>query len=124
VAVTIKIGGLRNAAGDLDFIPLTNKAEIVRAAYDRARVFDDIKVRTRVLDRAARHRRNDSAPTSMTDVPFDLWREVNVDGVAVGTIRECRAGGRHRVRRAASMSRCGSSASTRARRFTVARGKA
>jgi TolB protein len=31
-------------------------------------------------------------PTSMFDVPFDRWRELNVDGVVVGTVRKTTTG--------------------------------
>src|SRR5262249_47521809 len=38
------------------------------------------------------------AAKSVTDVPFDRWRELNADGVIVGTVRKTAAGVRVEVR--------------------------
>lgn len=91
VGVTLKIGevGLPPRLAILDFIALTNKPEIVEAAKTIGRVFRDDVEFEREFSLVPRDViATVPAPTSMTDIPFDRWHEINVDGVVVGSVRE------------------------------------
>jgi len=91
VGVTLRIGDVGTAPrlAILDFLALTNKPEIVEAARTIGRVFrDDIDFEREFSLVPRDVIATVPAPTSMTDIPFDRWHEINVDGVVLGSVRE------------------------------------
>jgi TolB protein len=81
------------------FIALSKDAETVAAAKLMADVlWDDLNFEHEfaLIPRDV----NDSIrpPTSMSDVPLDRWREVNADGVVIGTVRKTDIGVQVEVR--------------------------
>jgi TolB protein len=82
-----------------DFIPLSNDPETVDAAKTIGQVlWADLEFE-REFSLMARDILATIPPaTSMNDVPLDRWREVNADGVIVGTVQKTAAGIRVEVR--------------------------
>jgi TolB protein len=94
--VTFTINGEGGAPPRLaipEFIALTKDAETVAIAKTMAQVlYDDI-----AFEREFQLLPRDTyatvpAATSITDVPFDRWRELNADGVVIGTVQKTGAG--------------------------------
>ena len=82
-----------------DFIALTRDAETADAATTITRVLWDDLTFEREFALIARDVIATIPPaTSFTDVPFDRWREVNADGVIVGTVEKTATGVRVDVR--------------------------
>jgi len=82
-----------------DFIALSKDAETIDAASTISRVlWDDLNFEREVglipRDTYATIR----AATSMFDVPFERWRELNADGVIIGTVEKTATGVRVEVR--------------------------
>ena len=77
-----------------DFIALSTDAETVGDREDdRPGALGRPELRARVRADPARHLRDDSARRRRsTDVPFDRWRELNADGVVVGTVQKTGTG--------------------------------
>jgi TolB protein len=72
-----------------DFIPLSSDAETVEAARLIARVlFDDLAFEREFSLIPRDTYASIPAATSMTDVPFARWRELNADGVIIGTVQK------------------------------------
>jgi TolB protein len=82
-----------------DFIALSNDAETKDAAQTIGRVLWDDLSFEREFALIPRDVYNTiPAATSMNDVPFDRWREVNADGVIIGTVQRTDAGIKVEVR--------------------------
>jgi TolB protein len=82
-----------------DFIPLSTDAEIVEAAKTIGRVlWNDLEFEREFALMSRDILATIPAATSMADVPLDRWREVNADGVIVGTVQKVSAGIRVEVR--------------------------
>jgi TolB protein len=82
-----------------DFIALSKDAETVDAAQTIGRVlWDDLNFE-REFALIPRDVITTIPPaTSVTDVPFDRWREVNADGLIIGTVQKTELGVRVDVR--------------------------
>jgi TolB protein len=96
VAVTISnsAGGSAPKLGIAGFIPLSTDAETVAAAKTIGDVlYDDIAYEREYYmigkDAIAA---SVPKPTSLDDVALDKWKELNADGVIVGTVRKTAAG--------------------------------
>jgi len=82
-----------------DFIPLSKDAPTVEAAKNIAQVlYDDLAFEREFALIPRDTYASVPAATSLTTVPFDRWRELNADGVVVGTIQRTEAGVRVEVR--------------------------
>jgi TolB protein len=82
-----------------DFIALSRDAETVDAAQTIGRVlWDDLNFEREFALIPRDVAITIPAATSMADVPFDRWREVNADGVIVGTVQKTPLGVRVEVR--------------------------
>ncbi|MGE5246325.1 MAG: hypothetical protein ACM3SQ_19040 [Betaproteobacteria bacterium] len=72
-----------------EFIALSKDAETVAAAKTISQVlWDDIDFEREFLLIPRDVSRTIPSSTSFADVPFDRWREVNADGVVVGTVQK------------------------------------
>jgi TolB protein len=72
-----------------DFIPLSKDAETVSAARRIAEVlWNDLNFEREFALVPRDINATIPAATSMYDVPFDRWREVNADGVIIGTVQK------------------------------------
>jgi TolB protein len=82
-----------------DFIALSNDAETIEAARTIGQVlFDDLSFE-REFALIPRDTYASIPPArSLSDVPFDRWRELNADGVIVGTVQRTATGIRVDVR--------------------------
>ena len=82
-----------------DFIALSKDAETVDAAQTIGRVlWDDLNFEREFALIPRDVVATIPAATSLADVPFDRWREVNADGVIVGTVQKTDLGVRVEVR--------------------------
>lgn len=82
-----------------DFIALSNDAETVDAARTIGRVLYDDLTFEREFALIPRDTYASIPPaTSFASVPFDRWRELNADGVIVGTVQKNETGVRVEVR--------------------------
>lgn len=76
-----------------DFIPLSNDAEIVDAARTISRVlFDDLTFEREFSLIPRDTYASIPAATSLANVPFDRWRELNADGLIIGTVQRTATG--------------------------------
>ncbi|RPJ73488.1 MAG: hypothetical protein EHM24_07860, partial [Acidobacteria bacterium] len=72
-----------------DFVPLTNDPETVAAARTIGQVLWDDFAFEREFSLIPRDTyQSIPAARSLTDVPFDRWRELGVDGLVVGTVEK------------------------------------
>jgi TolB protein len=82
-----------------DFIALSKDAETVAAAQTMARVlWDDLNFEKEFALIPRDIMATVPAATSIESVPFDRWREVNADGVIIGTVQKTDTGARVVVR--------------------------
>lgn len=82
-----------------DFIALSRDAETIDAAQTMGRVlWDDLNFEREFLLIPKDVQATVPAATSLAAVPFDRWREINVDGVIVGTVQKTELGVRVEVR--------------------------
>jgi TolB protein len=82
-----------------DFIALSKDAETVDAAQTIGRVlWDDLNFEREFALIPRDVVATIPAATSLADVPFDRWREINADGVIVGTVQKTDLGVRVEVR--------------------------
>jgi TolB protein len=82
-----------------DFIPLSKDAETVNAARAIAGVlWDDLNFEREFALIPRDVYATIPPATSMLDVPLDRWREVNADGVIIGTVQKVDTGVRIEVR--------------------------
>ena len=82
-----------------DFIALSKDAETVDAAQTIGRVlWDDLNFEREFALIPRDVIATIPAATSFADVPFDRWREINADGVIVGTVLKTDLGVRVEVR--------------------------
>jgi TolB protein len=82
-----------------DFIALSRDAETVDAAQTIGRVlWDDLNFEREFALIPRDVYSTIPAATSFADVPFDRWRELNADGIIVGTVRKTELGVRVEVR--------------------------
>jgi TolB protein len=82
-----------------DFLAVTKDAETVAAAQTIARVlWDDLNFEHEFALIPRDILSTVPAATSLEDVPFDRWREVNADGVIIGTVQKTDSGVQVRVR--------------------------
>ena len=82
-----------------DFIALSNDAETVEAARTIGRVlYDDLSFEREFALIPRDTYASIPAATSFATVPFDRWRELNADGLIVGTVQKTDAGVRVEVR--------------------------
>ncbi|OFW30724.1 MAG: hypothetical protein A3H97_10460 [Acidobacteria bacterium RIFCSPLOWO2_02_FULL_65_29] len=82
-----------------DFIALSKDAETASAAETIARVlWDDLNFEHEFALIPRDVYQTIRAATSMYDVPLDRWREVNADGVVIGTVRKTDIGVQVEVR--------------------------
>jgi TolB protein len=82
-----------------DFIALSKDAETVDAAQTIGRVlWDDLNFEREFALIPKDVVATIPAATSFADVPFDRWREINADGVVVGTVQKTELGVRVEVR--------------------------
>ena len=82
-----------------DFIALSRDAETVDAAQTIGRVlWDDLNFEREFALIPKDVVATIPAATSLLDVPFDRWREINADGVIVGTVQKTELGVRVDVR--------------------------
>ena len=76
-----------------EFIALTKDAETVANARIIAQVlYDDLNFEREFLLIPRDTYPTIRPATSFTDVPFDRWRELNADGVVIGTVQKTAAG--------------------------------
>jgi TolB protein len=76
-----------------DFIALSKDAETADAARTLARVlFDDLNFEREFALIPRDVYNTVPAATSMFDVPFDRWRELNADGVVIGSVQKVDTG--------------------------------
>ena len=76
-----------------EFIALTKDAETVAVAKIIAQVlYDDLNFEREFLLLPRDTYATIPAATSFTDVPFDRWRELNADGVLIGTVQKTGTG--------------------------------
>lgn len=82
-----------------DFVALSKDRESVEAARLMGRVlFDDLNFEREFALIPRDVYATVRAATSLQDVPFDAWRELNADGVIAGTVQKTDAGIRVEVR--------------------------
>ncbi len=82
-----------------DFIALSRDAETIDAAQTMGRVlWDDLNFEREFLLIPKDVQATVPAATSLAAVPFDRWREINADGVIVGTVQKTELGVRVEVR--------------------------
>lgn len=82
-----------------DFIALSNDADTVEAARTIGRVlYDDLQFEREFALIPRDTYASIPAATSFATVPFDRWRELNADGLLVGTVQRTDAGVRVEVR--------------------------
>jgi len=82
-----------------DFIPLSSDAESLEAARTIGRVlYDDLLFEREFALIPRDTYQTIPAATSFATVPFDRWRELNADGVIVGTVQKIPNGVRVEVR--------------------------
>ena len=82
-----------------DFLALSNDPETLDVARTISRVlWDDIAFEREFALVSRDILSTIPAAASISDVPFDRWREVNVDGVIIGTVQKTPAGLRVEVR--------------------------
>ena len=82
-----------------DFLAITKDAETVAAAQTIARVlWDDLNFEHEFALIPRDILSTVPAATSLEDVPFERWREVNADGVIIGTVQKTDSGVQVRVR--------------------------
>ncbi|MFN7983980.1 MAG: hypothetical protein U0Q11_19200 [Vicinamibacterales bacterium] len=82
-----------------DFIALSKDAETVDAARTIGQVlWDDLNFEREFALIPRDVVATIPAATSLTDVPFDRWREVNADGVIIGTVQKTAQGVQVNVR--------------------------
>src|SRR4051812_15673761 len=82
-----------------DFIALSKDAETVDAAQTIGRVlWDDLNFEREFALIPRDVVATIPAATSLADVPFDRWREINADGIIVGTVQKTDLGVRVEVR--------------------------
>ena len=100
--VTFTINGEGGAAPRLavpDFIALTKDAETVAIAKAISQVlFDDLTFEREFLLIPRDTYATIPAATTFGDVPFDRWRELNADGVLIGTVQKTPTGVRIEAR--------------------------
>jgi TolB protein len=76
-----------------EFLALSHDAETVAAARTITEVlWDDLNFEREFLLVPRDVNRTIPAAASMTNVPFDRWREVNADGVIIGTVQKTASG--------------------------------
>jgi TolB protein len=76
-----------------DFIALSNDAETTRAAQTIAQVlFDDLTFEREFALIPRDTYSSIPAAKSFSDIPLDRWRELNADGVIIGTVQKTGAG--------------------------------
>ncbi len=76
-----------------EFLALSKDAETVDAAKTISQVlWDDLNFEREFLLIPRDVNRTIPAATSISDVPFDRWREVNADGVVIGTVEKTGSG--------------------------------
>jgi Tol biopolymer transport system component len=81
------------------FIPLSKDAETVKAARTIAEVlWNDLNFESEFALVPRDVYATIPSATSMFDVPLDRWREVNADGVIIGTVQKVDTGVRIEVR--------------------------
>ncbi|MSO45384.1 MAG: hypothetical protein EXQ59_01260 [Acidobacteria bacterium] len=94
--VTFTINGEGGAPPRLavpEFIALTRDAETIAIAKTIAQVlYDDIAFEREFLLIPRDTYASVPAATSLSDVPFDRWRELNADGVVIGAVQKTAAG--------------------------------
>jgi TolB protein len=94
--VTVPIvgpGGLPPKLAIAGFIPLSGDAETVAAAKTIGEVlYDDINYEREYYMIGKDTIATIPKPTSLDDVPLDRWKEVNANGVIVGTVQKTTAG--------------------------------
>jgi TolB protein len=94
--LTFTINGTAGAAARIavpPFIALTNDPETTAIARTIAEVLsDDLAFEREFLVIPRDVYASVPAPTSPADVPFDRWREVNADGVIIGTVQKTAEG--------------------------------
>lgn len=82
-----------------DFIALSRDAETVEAAQTIGRVlWDDLNFEREFALIPRDVYATVPAATSLADVPFDRWRELNADGLIIGTVQKTDLGVRVEVR--------------------------
>ena len=82
-----------------DFVALSKDADTVTAAQTIGRVlWDDLDFEREFALVPKDVMATIPAATSLADVPFDRWREINADGVVVGTVQKTELGVRVEVR--------------------------
>jgi TolB protein len=82
-----------------DFIPLSADAETVDIAKKIGQVlWDDLNYEREFLFIPRDVYSTIPRATSLTDVPFDRWRELNADGLVIGTVQKTTGGIRVEVR--------------------------
>jgi TolB protein len=82
-----------------DFIALSNDAETIDAARTIGRVlWEDLNFEREFAMIPRDTYATIPAARSMGDVPFDRWRELNADGVVIGTVQKVENGVRVEVR--------------------------
>jgi TolB protein len=96
--ITIEGGGQPRFAVP-EFIALTKDAETIAIAKTISQVlFDDLAFEREFSLIPRDVYSTIPAATSMADVPFDRWRELNTDGLVVGTVQKTGTGLRIEVR--------------------------
>jgi TolB protein len=101
VSTTIRIdgGGAPPRLAVPDFIALSNDAEAAAIARTIAQVlYDDLAFEREFALIPRDTYASIPAAKSLSDVPFDRWRELNADGLIVGTVQKTDAGVRVQVR--------------------------
>ena len=92
-------GGMAPRFAVLDFVPLSDDAETKDAAKRMSQVlWDDLNFEREFALIPRDIVATIPAPTSVSDVAFDRWREVNADGVIIGTLQKTPTGVRVEVR--------------------------
>ena len=87
------VGGLPPKLAIAGFIPLSGDAETVAAARTIGEVlYDDINYEREYYMIGKDTIATIPKPTSLDDVPLDRWKEVNANGVIVGTVQKTTAG--------------------------------
>lgn len=94
VVITITGGlGLPPKLAVPDFIPLTSDAETIAAAKTIGQVlWDDLEFEREFYLIARDTYRTIPQATSVDDVPLDRWKELNADGLVIGTVRKTAGG--------------------------------
>ena len=93
VRITLTGGGAQPKFAIAGFIPLSQDAETIAAAKTIGDVlFDDINYEREYYMIAKDAVATVPKPASLDQVPLDRWKELNADGVVVGTIRKTASG--------------------------------